>query len=882
MPDRNPPSTAFGRREFLAAATQVPLHLLIGSSVSLAHEQLTSVDTAQVPDPWAAAGQVSHGQRHAPLSKVNIMSAHAVSTGFLGALGTAVVLNAGHISLQYAAFVNALETGRLAALACGESPDRTVAKHEIGHLLKDSLPALIMIAASDFAERGIALEPSVIAGRLDIAEDLTLPEDERLAAARPGFSKENQASWQAHLAAVSERIGDRAAQMVAITSIAAPCATTLTSSAFWKDGFDDVAHLCMELALCRQVLECIKRGAEPGEHLTELKALAASDATEMLNGSWGYNQLGVALACNAQGLFGVGTPPNIWFAANHLSRDPLGCAVSEVKGLLLSETQTLLATGVWLSRCTGQGFFETCSELIANQYHMLGLIRKSFSEAELRSTSIGDGGRLVARLVPILHRRQDLQSIDQVMDAIREEIKKTPRPAFQLSLGEWLERMGGVYERIQRRFPLMRDRIGNIPNLSAEELDDIDQLRSGDFYRSLRASIDEDNAGAVHGHLEKYQRWRQNRLSQRIAVVLHTIAGGEGGHEGDLDDFIRGFGLTSEVQFDRNSFPVLTPENTRAVAGELAILSKTLQQLTSFSSSQQQLSSAEKLYAEGSDIDGILRQLGYVHRHTVKQACDMLVSIGVPLENVLQFLKLPAEEASISGGNSDSSPPLHSGNLAIRLLHWLKDSWEDPRNLSESTRDIIRVIATQLPAIPAFSITLSELLKQFARVEDNAPVSREQLSSILRVLPVLGFSVAALADNVPGYLILEEVMIGLFRQTFSAEALARVPSLNTRLGFVSKILASQSGMTLPFSSATNLLQDKVEVIPTDAPEYPQGFGIKRTKLSTGDTTSSWFMRFAAGGTIAFATLELNRLFSEATAHELKLASSEKRPDRVVF
>jgi hypothetical protein len=379
------------------------------------------------------------------------------------------------------------------------------------------------------------------------------------------------------------------------------------------------------------------------------------------------------------------------------------------------------------------------------------------------------------------------------------------------------------------------------------------------------------NVRAVNGHFEKFQRWRQDLLSQRVAVVLHTIAGDDLEHDGDIDEFIRGFGLTSDIQFDPQSFPTYAAQNSRAIEGEIAILSRTLQQVASFEGESSRLRSARALYQEGVEIDSILKQLGYVHRDTLKQACDMLVGIGVPLENIVEFLRPKQSDHSPIASSGDAYTG-YAGNLLYRMGLWLKDSWEDPRNLSESTKDIACVMLTQLPAIPALKISFTELLKQFANVKDDEPISREQLSKILTVMPALGYGVAALADNVPGYLILEGVILRLFQQTFSAEALAQVPHLNTRIGFISKIIASQSGMVFPFSSATNLLQDNIEILPTDDPEFALGFGVKRTKVNAKTTLQNFFMLLSAGATITGAGSAISNIVDEASAAEDRLKS----------
>ncbi len=857
-----------GRREFLATCIAQGTGLYAtGILGALAVPNLAQ---AAVAGRAEAPGTGEEALQHTATS-LDIVSAHAVTTGFLATLGTSVVNNGGQLSLTHASVVSGLEVARLIALSLGSDSDRHKATEEIAEMAIDSAPALAMIAASDFAERGIALEPSVMAGRLRENGHLRIAEDERLVSERPELSLDTQTKWEEHQLRVMMRLTDRVAQMIAITSLAAPFATTLTSAAFWKDGFDDVAHLCTELALARQVLASIAKKTDPAKALPQIKDQAAKDATEMLNGPWGYNQLGIMIACNAQGLFGVGTPPNLWYASNHLLRDPIGCARSEAKGFLLSETQTLIAASAWLAIVTGSDLFSTCRKVAANQYRMLGVIKKSFSEPELRAASLGDGRKLAARILPILHRKPGA-SVEETIRQIKDEVENTPTPALQLSLGEWIDRMRSVSERIIRRFPVTRQQVGDIPDMSAEELDNIEKLKQGEFHQSLLKAMSEENRSAVHGHLEKFQRWRQNRLAQRIAVVLHAIAGDSKGDEHKIDDFIKGFGLNSDLQFERETFSSLDDEHSRAVASEIRILSRAMGQVVSFKGTHDRFEAAKRLYSEGADVDSILSQLGYIHRETLKQACDMLVNIGVPLENIVANL-----QAADGGQKSEKNPHelVYSGSLPARITQWMADSWEDSRNLSESTRDIIRVIATQLPAIPAFKISFTELMKKMVNVESGASITESQLGRILQIFPAIGYGVAALADNAPGYLILEKVVTGLFLQTFPNETLDAIPHLRARLGLVCRVIASQSGMTFPFSSATNLLQNHIEIVPTDAPGYPQGFGIKRTKLTTGDTVSSRYMQLSAATTIAWATIELGQILAQASRIHQGVAAPAK-------
>jgi hypothetical protein len=353
------------QREFLKKLGLALGLATLPSSLRAAEDSSTNVNTNNTttsPSQDSPTNAIDLEQENNKISDLNLNSAHAVTAGFLMTIGHSLLKNHGHMSLQHAGIVNGLESTRLALLLTGNQNDKDFAHNEIHELLVNTIPAVLLVVATDFASTSIALEPANIFKR--VIDSLLNIDWRNLVNTRPDLSEMNIQPWQQHLELASNSLAQRVSQIVAVTSVAAPFTTTLSSAALFRDEIDDVAHLCIEIFLAQEIIQCIKEGFNPKEKYTELRATAANKATEYINGPWGYNQLGVALACNAQGLCGIGTPPNLWFAYRHLVEHTKGWLKSEAYGATLAEAHTLTLTAHWLSNVTGQTFVQTTRSVL--------------------------------------------------------------------------------------------------------------------------------------------------------------------------------------------------------------------------------------------------------------------------------------------------------------------------------------------------------------------------------------------------------------------------------------------------------------------------------------------------------------------------------------
>ncbi len=806
------------------------------------------------PDVSARTATVDEHQPAVRMSRLNLTTAHGVTLGYLATMGNAIARKHGQLDLRDAATIALLETGRLATLQLGgDEGDRKEVASEVKDLFSDLGPAVLYTAIADFTSTNVALEPKTLANKVNGSGDRhssSKDEWETIVDARPALTKEALDAWVSHKEITADSLSRRLSQMVAITSVTAPFVTTLTSAAFWRDEFDDIAHLCTEIALASEVIRCINNGGEPQPQIEELKSNAAKTATEHLNGSWGYNQLGIALACNIQGLAGVGTPPNIYFLANHFPNEPLAWSKSQLLDVALAESQSLIFASIWLSKVTGEPAQHTWRNILKHQGAALALIANSFTEEELRTLTFGSGDKLAIRLIKHIHKIDKYENITALRDAIRTEIEATPTPFFQISIGQWIDSKLQALRRIKRSSPIIQSSVGEIEDLTAQELDRIDELQRGGFFRNLVESIKTGNQARVTAYLDKYLRWRETRLSQRLTLALTSIAG-EAESEEDINEVLSRLGISSLFQIQR-----LSEDGGKipAVERELRLLAHTLDKVASFDTRAERLKHATALLLEGLPPERALQQLGFLHREAFIDACTAIAGIAEPVED--DSLKTQAAQREPSAANNEYS-------AFDDLLSWIKDSWRDPRNLSEDTRDVVRVFASQLPAVHPVAISFTEVLRNYADVKNDRPVTREQLDKILNILPVLGFALASVADNAPGYILLERVLHDLFSQSFGSNVFTKHPSIKTELGYVAKTIASQSGMVFPFSSVSNLLQDGIQVVPLNDAAHKQGFGIRRAKLTSADTTRSHFMHLAAIGTIGLASAELHRLANKA-------------------
>lgn len=793
------------------------------------------------------------------ISELNRLSAMGVTAGFTATVLQSIVKNHGHLTFKHAGVVGGLELARLVALAGGNESDSIALKHEAAELLANSIPGLILVSAADFASSAVAFEPKNIYknfGKAKIEIDWEI-----LVKDRPALTGDRLPEWRLHQEKAASALSERVSQIIAVTSIAAPTTTTLTAAALFKDELAAVVHLCIELKLSEQIVKCIAANQNPKERFDELRHNAANEASELINGPWGYNQLGIALACNAQGYCGIGTPPNFWFMARHMQRDPLGFAKAQAYGATISELHGLVLTSHWVARATGKGFLDTLHSIIRNQNQAMKKVFQSLTDSDLRATTLGDGSKLAERLIPLLHNNEEIL-LDFRITAFQDAIESMRHSCVQFTFGEWLERKIEASDRILRRFPTVQARIGEIPDLTAAELDNFEVLQKGPFYASFQEALQNNNFPKVRRQLQKMTDWGEFRFAQRIAAALHAIALCDSDAE---ENIVGRLGLTADPQFNQSTLPSI--EKTSEVEAELLFYSRALKQGNSFNSAKEKVNHAEQLLKEGVDPKRVIRELRFLNRSTFEKACKILIGIFQPLENIRSELGAGDTEKPIQGPAKvpQTSEKLGALSIARQVLQWLESSWTDNRNLSEGARAVAEVIATQLPAAPAISLTFSESMKWFVGAEANTRLTVEQLDQMLNLLPSIGYLVASMADNAPGYIILENVLVDLFEQTFGKDIHQKVPELKTELGSVAIIVASQSGMVFPFSSAPNLLQNHIEIVHTEDPKYPQGLAIERTALRTSDTTNSHYFHLSAMGTIGIAMLRLQSLKNNVIA-----------------
>ncbi|MCB0321519.1 MAG: hypothetical protein KDD60_11390, partial [Bdellovibrionales bacterium] len=435
------------------------------------------------------------------------------------------------------------------------------------------------------------------------------------------------------------------------------------ASALYRDQITGIAHLLAEIQISQGVLHSLSQGDSPSEKKEAIRSAGLKRANSFLDGRLGFNQLGIALACNGQGHFGIGAPPNIWHSLRHLPNNPKGWLKMEGLGLLLSEAQSIIGIGLWLSHATGRGFLACSKALLQCQIHTARRLLKTAQESELRATTFGSGRHLNSRLVNILAKLENATSPAQVVKEIQQAIRAIPPTGIQFSMLNWWRDKLHVLEKLRETLPRACRDIEDIPALSRTEIFSNQPQKDGHFLQSLLKAVASNDTTIIMKHLEYYQDAVQSRHIRVLAYILSEIGfHGQNFEEALIDDH----GLTAEVhRAEKRALLGGGSGEVGSLERELRHLRTAVAQLSSGMERDELRKVALKTIQDGFDPRQLLQELGYLKRSTLREAADRIVDIRTPREDLAHSVK--EEPESIP-----NQVPRPTGDLR----EWILKAWE--------------------------------------------------------------------------------------------------------------------------------------------------------------------------------------------------------------
>ena len=349
--------------------------------------------------------------------------------------------------------MNGLAWMRIAVLKIfGDKKTANLAGHEM-HEIKDGLlPMPVLVALSDATTTELTVDAPLI---FDAVKDsLEAPVDyENIK--RPLFTGDIH-EWEKHLQRVNGDITKKAAQIAAITSVMAPLGTTYTSSSLANDLKEEILRMLYEQSLALGVIDkkCSANEQSDDEDSNffwdeqakeEVRQAAYKRADELFNGNMGYSKLMFALAANTQGSWGLGDPPELYFAIDYMD-DPDILLKAHAIGALNSETYTIILNAIWLKK-VGVLSAEAFGEFLSAQKTTISAIAKSVTDKNLRNTSFNGNERHVESVMAALSDETDPSG------KLRELLQSLPKPRIRFSLKDYLWKkidvLNGQTERME-------------------------------------------------------------------------------------------------------------------------------------------------------------------------------------------------------------------------------------------------------------------------------------------------------------------------------------------------------------------------------------------------------------------------------------------------
>lgn len=546
-----------------------------------------------------------------------------------------------------------------------------------------------------------------------------------------------------------------------------------------------------------------------GKEWVQKKALERSDLA--MNGSRGFSKLMITLAANVQGTYGLGDPPEIYFAINHCDK-PTTIAKAHLSGLMYAQVSTLVLIGAWLKE--NQAFSpKFVTEFIADEFHTVQAIVKTIKEG----LCFEKKAKTKKAFLEALESGGILGAAD-----LRDLIKKLPEKYFELDFQKYFQEKLQILERFTQNGRAFSDLVHHV-NLS-----DIENLNKSNFLDKIRESLVTGDEQSLEKYLKKLDFIMQETKTTKLANLLEGLM--ERGHY--TDQFFEIARMAAEVnpeisdcQLQESTLifskkledTIATEKADRDITGSvhrtLSIVSEISNQLLEFNQHDQASRIEEvKIYLGVSSQDSAVKI-----KEILSKADNQTVLNALKQITKLEDSKDQTQEIHKEKGENELS-------IKFEILQ---------KALGHSAKEVLWALLTQIPSVAAISHLAKKVIPKIVGVEKNKPITPEQLKKIVTSVLTITMAMSGVADNVAGYMFCEGVLYSFFKETYGNDIFETNPNLESTIAILAKLIAEAAGNLSKVGNGPNFSQEKT--IAQMNKDNLQGILIKRVELKMSDT-----------------------------------------------
>lgn len=726
-----------------------------------------------------------------------------------------------------AAEMNALAWMRIAALkALGDEKTANLAGHEIHEIEGGLLPMPLLVALSDATTTELKVDAPLI---FEAVKDSHKAPVKYENIERPKFPA-NIAEWEKHLQQVNTDITKKTAQIAAITSVMAPLGTTYTSSSLANDLKEEILRMLYEQSLSLGVIEAKRKaGEKPDDEESELywlenereeiRKAAYKRADDLFNGSMGYSKLMFALAANTQGSWGLGDPPEIYFAIDYIN-DPITLLKAHGVGALNSEAYTILLNAMWLQKVGALSPKKGLGEFLSALKTTVAAIIRSVSNKDLRSTSFNGNERHVQGVLAALSDKTDPSG------KLRKLLQSLPKPRIRFSLKDYLAKKAGILSGKTKRMEQIASSVIATPE---------DFACSGVFSELVRAFNAGDRKGA-----KKMIEAVEARLQETKATDLSVL------FEGLMDEEV----AANEAGETEGETPAEAPPkagktHTERIMDEVSHVLVGMDDNTRKGRIEDALEILGIGYVTGETGEKPdKRKYGAEVYEALRKADEKTIARAIS-----QFTSVEGHEDIVPGMDDDAK----LGEDVAEAKQHAAGKEHAPSFLSHSAKEVLWALLTQIPSVPAISRLADISIPAINGVKENETPTTAQLKRIVATLLPIEAGMSGVADNVAAYMFARIVMMGFFERTFGQDVFKEFPTIKGSIGIIAKMIAEQAGSLTKVGNGPNFSQEKCVILSDNSNR--QGISIDRVNVPMGETLPHKnVFSSVANGTLVFGAI----------------------------
>ena len=584
----------------------------------------------------------------------------------------------------------------------------------------------------------------------------------------------------------------------------------------------DTEEIVLFRSVEKRISEQIRAKMALKDKRMDIEDAAIERADKLMNGNAGFSKLMFTLAANTNGTWGIGDPPEIYFAINH-GKDLKTMGIAHALGAANSEAYTMLLNAAWL-KAAGLPAMPFGGALVSSQKQVIKSLLKTIAGGELRDVSFSQGKGAAAKVIAALNDENDPGG------ELRRVLMTIPRAKLQFSLSKYLrEKLTSLSGHAERT--------AAIPYGAIKDRDTF--ASHGDGFRTIEKLVRDDDSKGREQYIAALEDKIQTKEAIELAAMLEYILV----HATDAP--------YTDAPYEEMSEPVPAPmdgdnayreesEEIRHHRAVMTVIDKVLKGYREMGAEERdmRIDRARKYLDGKTDKDDKKRSgTGRARYETLRPTND---------ENVERAI---AELTDIGPGE-DVIPGLEKGTVpGETVTEAFKRKDESIHTLSHSAKEVLWALLTQIPSVPAIARLVKLILPKLTGVKDGEKPSTSQLKVIIGVMMHMEAVMSAFADNVAAYLFAENVLQSFFISAFGEDVLEQpthIPGLTVKgmIGILSKMVAEQAGSMSQVGNGPNFSQEKVVLLKD--PSRASGVAVDRVKIKMGETLphKNYFSAFA--------------------------------------